>query len=388
MLINTSFDFRTDTPVRKDPDAFSPTLCWYHKLLWSKVLPSGVPFNLEVCSRHGNYALHHRSELGEFYLTSDAIINSYTSWERLRHITGLLPEEENEAFRTVEFNIGSRLVFPGNQIDGKQTINGARGRHGMIGDRFDLTLECIRRHYIGQYSPLEDTLKRYGDFFLLFDDFRRYVEFFMLQDLVRDDYSAVKFFVRFDGFGTSPLPKNVDTYREYRRRSIEFAEARNRRIHQYAVFLGTNAISEMQTPRKAGVSTQKIPNAVVEAAIEGAALAPAPLDARTGMTQAQALYGADANVRCISHNLKGQPYGWVGGALMLNKTAPANGVIGASWKVQVDPRITIEATVGGYMVKDTLHIPEGQKALSLKEARVIADAWLQARPEAQGKAGI
>ena len=64
--IDITFDFRTDTPPGKDPDALSPTLRRYHKLLWSKPLPSGVPFALSDTSP-GDY-LHHRSELGEFFL--------------------------------------------------------------------------------------------------------------------------------------------------------------------------------------------------------------------------------------------------------------------------------------------------------------------------------
>ena len=79
------------------------------------------------------------------------------------------------------------MVFPGNRLDGKLTINGARGLNRKIADRFDLTLECIRRHYLGQPSPLGETLARYRDFLALFEDFRGYVEFFMLQDLVSDD---------------------------------------------------------------------------------------------------------------------------------------------------------------------------------------------------------
>jgi hypothetical protein len=146
----------------------------------------------------------------------------------------LIPEEENEEFRTKGSTIGGRIVFPANQIDGKQTINGARGCNSKINDRFDLTLECIRRHYIDQDSPLAETLKRYGDFFALFEDFRGYVDFFMLQDLVVDNYSAVKFFMPFDDFKTPSVPGDVDTYREYRRLSIEFAEVRNRRIDRYA----------------------------------------------------------------------------------------------------------------------------------------------------------
>ena len=46
--IDITFDFQKDTPPGKDPDAFSPTLSRYHKLLWSKPLPSGVVFELDV----------------------------------------------------------------------------------------------------------------------------------------------------------------------------------------------------------------------------------------------------------------------------------------------------------------------------------------------------
>jgi hypothetical protein len=123
MLIDTSFDFRTDASGR-DPDAYSATLCRYHKLPWSRKLPSGTLFNLEVSRRHGAYALHHRSELGEFFLTSDSITHTYTRWSALKHITGLFSEEENEVFRRLGYTIGGMVVFPGNQIDGKQTING------------------------------------------------------------------------------------------------------------------------------------------------------------------------------------------------------------------------------------------------------------------------
>jgi hypothetical protein len=122
------------------------------------------------------------------------------------------------------------MVFPGNRVDGKQTINGARGFTRKIADRLDLTLECIRRHYLGRPSPLDHVLARYRDFFALFEDFKGYVEFFILQDLVAHDYGAVKFFMPFEDFNTPSVPKDADTYGEYRRLSIEFIEARNRRI--------------------------------------------------------------------------------------------------------------------------------------------------------------
>jgi len=78
-------------------------------------------------------------------------------------------------------------------------------------------------------SPLSSTLARYGDFFALFADFRDYVSFFLLDDLVTDDL-AVRFFMPFDDFRPPSVPQDVGAYEEYRRRSIEFIEARNNRI--------------------------------------------------------------------------------------------------------------------------------------------------------------
>jgi hypothetical protein len=126
------------------------------------------------------------------------------------------------------------MVFPGIRVNGKQTINVARGFNRKIADRFDLTLECIRRHYQGQPSPLGGTLARYRDFFALFESFKGYVEFFLLQDLVTNDCSAVTYSMPFDDFKTPSVPKDFDTYVEYRRRSMEFVAARNRRIERYA----------------------------------------------------------------------------------------------------------------------------------------------------------
>ena len=75
-------------------------------------------------------------------------------------------------------------------------------------------------------------LLRYADFFALFADFRGYVSFFLLDDLVTND-GIVKLFTPFDEFGPPVIPNDVDTYVEYRRRSIEFIEARNHRIEQW-----------------------------------------------------------------------------------------------------------------------------------------------------------
>jgi hypothetical protein len=127
------------------------------------------------------------------------------------------------------------MIWPANRINGKPTINGARGLNRKIADRFDLTLECIRRHYLREDSPLAQVLARYDDFFALFGNFRGFVDFFLLDDLVAAD-SSVKFLMPFENFGPpgSAVPKDLDTYREFRRCSIEFITARNHRIEEWA----------------------------------------------------------------------------------------------------------------------------------------------------------
>ena len=225
-MIDTTFDVRSDANG-KDPDSHSPTLRRYHQLLWSKPLPGGVTFSLST-SRPGAY-LHHRSEIGEFFLDSDSVMQTFSRWEVTRPIVEQLPAVDVETFQGIGYTIGGMMVFPGDRVDGKMTINGARGFTRRIADRFDLTLECIRRHYAGADSPLAEVLHRYADFFDLFEDFAGYVDFFLLDDLVSLD-GDVEFFMPFEDFSSPAVPRDVATYMEFRRRSMLFVEARNRRI--------------------------------------------------------------------------------------------------------------------------------------------------------------
>lgn len=184
LLIDTTFDMYSDTPKGGDPDARSPTLRRYHKLLWSKSLPSGELFSLDDTGPKP--FLVHRSELGDFKLSSDAITHSYKNTKRMAHIISQLSTDEIDQIFNSGATIGSYTLFPANRVAGTMTINGARGCNRKIGDRFDLTLECIRRHYQREESPLSRTLSSYREFFELFGDFRGYVEFFLLQDLVAE----------------------------------------------------------------------------------------------------------------------------------------------------------------------------------------------------------
>ncbi len=232
-MIDVAFDFRSDTPRDKageplDADAYSPTLRRYHRLLWSKQLADGTLFELDVITP-GAY-LHHHSALGEFRLTSDTVIPFWTKWKRMAHITGRIPPVEQERFNRLRYTIGGMMIFPGNPVEGKGTINQERGCNPKIDDRFDLTVECIRRHYLGQSSPLSATLARYSEFFALFGDFAGYVDFFHLQELIDGTGAAIRFFAPFDDFAGSPRPETLDSYLSYRQCAAQFLESRNGRI--------------------------------------------------------------------------------------------------------------------------------------------------------------
>lgn len=230
--LDITFDFRTDTPTGKDPDSHSPTLRRFHRLLWSKTLPNGKRFAL-VDTTPRVY-LHHKSELGEFWLASDTVIPSFTREHKIRHVFEGISQKELDRFNAIGYTIGGMMLWPGDRVGGKMTINQARGFHPRIKDRFDLTIECVLRHYTKRGSPLSETLERYSEFFRLFKDFQGFVEFFFLQDIVASDFASVRFFAPFDGFQSSPLPRSAEKYASYMAHAIRFIEARNQRMEQYS----------------------------------------------------------------------------------------------------------------------------------------------------------
>lgn len=225
-MIDTSFDLRSD--ASGDADTYSPTMRRYHRLLWSKRLPGGAMFDLEEAGRKGSYYLRHSSELGEFRLSSDAITNRLL--RQAKRVVAQIPPEQLPPHRG--YTIGSALLFPKTAPPGRMTINKARGMHPRIADRFDLTLECIRRHYRGEDSPLAGTLSEHEGFFALFEDFFGYVDFWLLQDLVQD--GEVRFWLPFDDFQGRAVPQDVESYLVYSRGREDFITARNARIDDYA----------------------------------------------------------------------------------------------------------------------------------------------------------
>ena len=163
---------------------------------------------------------------------SDAITHSYKKHKRKSWLIKQIPSEASELFDTGS-TIGSYTIFPNKKIDGKHTINQARGINKFIDDRFDLTLECIRLFYIGQTSPLYNTLLRYKEFFDLFENFIGYVHYFLLDDLI-DEKEGVKFYLPFDNFKTRPVFSSIEDYLTYKKGVMNFIKLRNKRIIEYS----------------------------------------------------------------------------------------------------------------------------------------------------------
>ena len=230
--IDVSFNFYSDSGG-KDPDSYSPTLKKYHKLLWSKPLPSGKIFTLT--DTDSSSYLTYSSAQNEISLSSDSISNSYRDKKALSSITSELSKEVEE-FRNVGSTIGGYILFPGKKIDGKMTINGARGFNQKIADRFDLTLECIRLHYLGNPNPLQEVLDQNSSFFKHFESFAGYVDFFLLQDLVDANYESTNLFIPIKQiFESSPLPASKEEYLQYMNNSTSFTAKRNERIKTWSL---------------------------------------------------------------------------------------------------------------------------------------------------------
>ncbi|MDV0446330.1 hypothetical protein MsAg5_01600 [Methanosarcinaceae archaeon Ag5] len=117
--------------------------------------------------------------------------------------------------------IAGELFFPCRQLLKRETMNQARGRHRDVNDMVHQTLENIKKYYAkecGDY-PLKETIERYGYFFDRFASFDEYIEYNLLQD-----YELLP----------KKFPTNENELVEFWEKSIEFLEARSKRIEEYA----------------------------------------------------------------------------------------------------------------------------------------------------------
>lgn len=243
-MIDVNFDFTMDSPNywdnfwnnnyglgggNCDPDSESPMLKKYHSELWSKVLPNGECLELKMGSGT-NYLYWKNMRFG-----SDSIIASF----RYNRCKPLIQELKNEMldyhlfvenFLHKAYTIGGSIILPKH----KNSINQARGTNKLICDRWDLTLECIRRYYNNEDNPIYMCLEQDKNFFELFSNFKGYVDFFFLQDMVDDNYSKVNLWLEQRRIlNEEPLPSNVKDYLKYINKELDFVEKRNNRIQSY-----------------------------------------------------------------------------------------------------------------------------------------------------------
>ena len=235
---DVTFDFATDTPEGRDPDADSPTLRRYNQMLWSKPLTSGEVLMLDAPKvRSHGYLVYTAPDGNKMWFSSDAITHSYTRSSRPKALVAAraaLSSDQQARYLNKPYTIGSATIWPVKQRP-PMGINSARGmRWSTIGDRMDLTLECIRRLYAGeQDSPLAETLTYYDDFFSMFEGFREFVDFFHFQDLTTDDYTQVEFFLPFEEFTRPATPRTVEEYVTYREATLAFIDQRQRRMSEW-----------------------------------------------------------------------------------------------------------------------------------------------------------
>ena len=222
--IDVTYDFQTDCREGQDPDSASKTLRSYQQLLLSKPLPNGEMMNLGIEKGllkwkdmwFGSDSITASFLHGRFPLKKDVeqSKNDFAQWKKdYWHKT---------------YTIGGEIIFP--MV--RWSMNQTRGCSVKICDRWDLTLECIRRFYVGEPTPLDKALERSSEFFKLFVDFKGYVDFFLLQDCVDDEYN-VKFWLNTPLFVSMPMPKDLDEYNKWIHSQLDFVEKRGKRIKKY-----------------------------------------------------------------------------------------------------------------------------------------------------------
>lgn len=241
--IDVTFDFTTDTPLywvnfwennnglgagSSDPDSVSKTLQNYQKSLYSRVLPIGETMNLKI-GLGSDYLTWNGFRFGSDSITTGFRYNKY-NWmiENVKKTKSDYREYMEDYIRKT-YTIGGNIIFPKR----KDSINQRRGCDPRIRDRWDLTLECIRRFFYQEENPLSETLEKDKNFFELFIDFKGYVDFFFLQDCVTDDYSKVLFWTDINVFRENPLPRTVQEYLDFIEHQKDFVNRRNERIRKF-----------------------------------------------------------------------------------------------------------------------------------------------------------
>ena len=159
------------------------------------------------------------------------------NWDKIKRFIWLYLQKSN--------TIGGFIVFPRHETP---TVNTKRGSSSKICDRFDLTLECIRRAYqYGDFyseenNPLFGIPKEDKEFFKMFGSFENYIRFFCLEAWVNENYTTVNDLLSEDGKGSLPtkewlatdniLPKTDKQWWTFYRNIMDRLDARNKQIEK------------------------------------------------------------------------------------------------------------------------------------------------------------
>lgn len=229
---------------KQDPDKLSESLREYHACLFENRKIKSCSFTIKT--NKPNHIIFNNGKI-EIIFTPDSITNifqlSNRKWKSKSEKEILKDycnqdkkiKELTDEFNTIDYTIGSSIVFP-IRINGESignTLNRARGVLYKIHDRIDYTLECIKRYFEGntEDNPLKNSLSKNKEFFDLFYGFEEYVDFFMLNDLI-DENGNVKSLCNEIDFN-KPFPETLEDYQTYIRKTNEFIKARNKRIKEW-----------------------------------------------------------------------------------------------------------------------------------------------------------
>lgn len=197
----------------------------YHQRLWQKKLPNGANLKFQIKHKGGSFFLLDNKSGISF--GSDSILHTYRHFKKgyIREVIEKFNVKETNKFYEEITSIGGYIIFP-KRIN---SLNQRRGTDALVKDRFDITLDSIRKYYQKDKLdyPLKKVIEKDGEFFSWFMDFKSYVSFFYLDDLVNPKTDEILFFSE-----DKPLPRSKEGYLAYKDKVLFFLKNRNKRIKE------------------------------------------------------------------------------------------------------------------------------------------------------------